>query len=86
MWVPAQFVSITDRHAESKTERQNRGKNFTASCLEMDATAEPELRPVKSWESQLFTGRSSAADDASISRYDAVKFKPRFWRSVVLSA
>ena len=48
MWVPAQYVSITERHAERKLEHKHRGLNFTVSYLEIDALSEAELGPVNS--------------------------------------
>ena len=72
MWVPPHYVSATERHAERKLEHRNRGLNFTVPYLEIDA----ELVLGTSWKSQLFTGPSSASDDASSSRYGTVKFKP----------
>ena len=48
MWVPAQYVSVTERHAERKLEHRNRDLNFTVSYLEIDASSEAELEPVTS--------------------------------------
>ena len=48
MRVPAQYVSVTERHAERKLEHRNRGLNFTVPYLEIDASSEAELGPVNS--------------------------------------
>ena len=56
MRVPAQYVSVTERHAERKPEHKTRGFNFTVPYLEIDASSEAELETVNCGGVPRFNG------------------------------